>query len=318
MDAGGPIMTTTRTMARYPDFFIVGAPKSGTTALQSYLAQHPSVLMPQRVEPGFFAPDLFAPGEHPMCETDYAALFRQASPAHLVGERSTCYLLSTESASNIKTWVPQARIIAMLRNPTSQIPSLHAHMSYREGETLTLADALAAEDDRARLLSAGVPMRWAMLYKRIARYTAQVARYFEAFGQENVLVLLYDDFARDTPGSWQAIARFLDIDPSFRPSFGVVNAAKGLRSQRMMDRIDDQFGVLHRVARSVVPERYRDSVYQAAVRLNTRRRLVPLPEEPLLASIREEFRDEVGTLGQLIGRDLSDWLSPTASAAAGR
>ncbi len=113
-----------------PNFFIVGAPKCGTTALYEYLRPHPNIFMPELKEPHFFAKDL---GTYPRIKTleDYTGLFAGSTPEHLrVGEASVYYLRSSVAIANIHGFNPDARIIAMFRNPVDMVYSLHSQLLY--------------------------------------------------------------------------------------------------------------------------------------------------------------------------------------------
>src|SRR5687767_1010670 len=102
-----------------PNFFIVGAPKCGTTSLYEYIRVHPEVFMPDRKEPAFFCSDFYKPRR--MKEEEYLSLFREAGSAKWIGEASTWYLYSDKAREGIKAFCPDARIIIMLRNPVDMM-----------------------------------------------------------------------------------------------------------------------------------------------------------------------------------------------------
>ncbi len=124
---------------RVPDFFIVGHPKSGTTALYQMLRAHPQIFMPSVKEPRFLAHDLraFAPStpNQPDTLADYLALFAPAGAEQLVGEASSSYLRSREAASAIAELSPGARIIAIFREPASFVRSQHLQLLQEHVET---------------------------------------------------------------------------------------------------------------------------------------------------------------------------------------
>src|SRR5271166_1372233 len=134
---------------RIPDFFIVGHAKCGTTALYEMLRRHPRIFMPDSKEPMFFArnPDAppLVPGRPSFEQTgrrretleDYMSLFAPARPGQLAGEASTFYLWSAAAPARIARAQPQARIIAILREPASFLHSLHMQMLQNQAETET-------------------------------------------------------------------------------------------------------------------------------------------------------------------------------------
>ena len=133
-----------------PNFFIVGAPKCGTTALYAYLAQHPDVFMSDPKEPHYFGSDLDFRYRRRPSDQQYRSYFAGAGDRRRIGEGSVWYLYSECAADEIGQAVPDARIIVMLRDPVEMIPSLHSQFVYNGHEDLALADALAAEEDRAQ------------------------------------------------------------------------------------------------------------------------------------------------------------------------
>ena len=106
-----------------PDFFLVGAPRCGTTALAEYLGRHPAIGFSEPKEPHFFAADF---PRHRIAETEaeYARCFPAADDRlRAVGEGSVWYLYSRESAANIAAYAPDARILALtLRKPFGLTP----------------------------------------------------------------------------------------------------------------------------------------------------------------------------------------------------
>jgi len=137
---------------RTPDFFIVGAPKCGTTAMSDYLRQHPEIYMPQRKEPHFFGSDLDAPYPYFIRDKEqYFSLFAEAKDEKRVGEASVWYLYSKRAAFEIKEFCPTASIIIMLRNPVDMIYSLHSQRLFTGNEDIPdFEEALEAEEDRKR------------------------------------------------------------------------------------------------------------------------------------------------------------------------
>jgi hypothetical protein len=183
-----------RTGQHMPDFFIVGAPRSGTTFMFDYLGAHPQIYAATRKEPQFFATDLDS-GSYLDSVTfvrdrdEYLALFAGARPDQLAGEGSTWYLYSKEAASNIHAANPDARIIAMLRHPVEMLYSLHGRRLFGGSEDLPdFADALAAEGDRRH--GRRIPPRArnvkALFYREVGRYSEQVERYLKTFGPDRV------------------------------------------------------------------------------------------------------------------------------------
>jgi hypothetical protein len=296
---------------RVPDFYIVGAHKSGTTALYEMIRRHAQIYMPDLKEPRFFAPDLraLAPanGRLPRTLSDYTALFAPARADQRVGEASPSYLRSSEAAMRIAQARPDARIIAILREPASLVRSLHMQLRQEHVESeADLGKAVAAET-RVR---AG---REVHRYSDHVRYAQQLQRYHAVFPREQVLILIYDDFQRDNEGTVRQVLRFLDVDAE-RP-IEVLRANPTVRVRSM--RADALARALYagatptsralRRALRLVPTPAR-----RAAATSIRRRLVygrpQPPDEIVKRELRARYRHEVVALSEYLGRDLvSEW-----------
>lgn len=297
---------------RKPDFFIVGAPKCGTTALYDYLRQHPEIFVPYRKELHFFGTDLIS-GRPRRTEQDYLALFARAADEKRVGEASVLYLYSKLAASEIKAFCPSASIIIMLRNPVDMMYSLHSQLLFTGDEEITdFEAALEAEEERKR--GSGIPeSTWfaeALFYRETARYTEQVRRYFDVFGRDNVHLIIFDDFRGDTAGVYRQTLRFLGVDETFRADFRIVNPNKHARarSKRLMRFRYNYPLVVRRLGRLAVPSLpARRTLLRGFERLITRRTPHPPMDTQLRKRLQAEFAPEVETLSQLLGRDLTHW-----------
>jgi Sulfotransferase domain len=196
----------------WPNFFLVGAAKAGTTSAFAYLSQHPQVFFPCVKEPHFFAQI------HPSNEqryfvqavndrANYLRLFRGAGGFRVVGDASPSYLWHPDVPRRIRERVPEAKIAIILRDPVERAHS-HYLMDYREGvQDLNFYDALV-EDMNRRETGWGI----SSLYFELGQYAQQVKRYLETFQRRQIKVLFYEDFRRDVKGALLELARFLELD----------------------------------------------------------------------------------------------------------
>ena len=303
---------------RLPDFFIVGQPKSGTTALYEMLRRHPQIFMPAGKEPWFFADELQErppPRPEGIAQTlaQYAALFAQAKPEQRVGEASALYLWSRTAAERIGAVCPQARIIAILREPASLLRSLHLQFvqTYIEVEN-DFAKALALEDERRQGRSIPRHSYWpgALLYSEHVRYVEQLRRCEEVFGREQMLVLIYDDFRSDNEATVAEVLRFLGVDDTLPIAAVEANPTVQPRSQRLNELVHAVSvgrGPISLAAKgaikAVVPQNLRRRALSS-----TKRHLVfsepQPPDERLVADLRLRFKGEVEALGEYLERDL--------------
>lgn len=293
---------------RLPDFFIVGAPKCGTTAMYEYLRPHPAIFMPYHKEPLYFGADLHHRYGR-LTETEYLALFRGARPDQRVGEASAWYLYSTTSAAEIRAAVPGAQIIVMLRNPVDVMHAQHSQLLFNQQEDIEdFEAALEAEEDRVagRRLPRGPIRPENLFYRRMVRFAEQLERYLDVFGRDRVHVIVHEDLLADTPGVYRETLRFLGVDASFQPPFAPSNENKRVRN-RSLQRLAYDPPLLRRLAPALRRHPFMHAIRNRMLAANSRRvRRGPLPE-PLRAKLTLALAPEVQQLGHLIGRDLSAW-----------
>lgn len=298
--------------ARLPDFFIVGAPKCGTTALYDYLRQHPQIFMPFHKEPLFFGSDLQRRYGR-MSPTEYAALFRDARHDQRVGEASTWYLYSSTAAGEILDASPSAQIIIMLRNPVDVMYAQHGQLLFNRQEDIEdFEAALNAEDERVagKRLPPGPIRPENLFYRRMASFADQVQRYVSAFGRERVLVIIQDDLAADTGGVFAETLRFLGVNETFAPSFGRSNESRRVRN-RVVQRLAYDPPLIRGLAPMLRRYRWVHSLRNRLLTANSRLTPRPAMDRVLRARLTREFEPEVRRLSSVIGRDLSAWSAAT-------
>jgi hypothetical protein len=299
---------------RFPDFFIVGHPKSGTTALYEILRRHPQIHMPVK-EPSYFGPELpRVPGRSSPGDAleDYLALFDAARPEQLIGEATPSYLRSATAASRIAQAQPQARIIAILREPASFVRSLHLQFVQSNMETeKDLRKALALED--ARREGREIPHSFlpqTFLYADRIHYVEQLQRYHAVFPANQVLVLIYDDFRRDNEGTIGSVLRFLEVDETSPIETIEANPTVRMRSRRLNDLVHavsvgrgPGAGAVKTLVKALTPRPLR----RRALHTTRRRMLYANPSPPdaeLMLDLRSRFRGEVAALSEYLDRDL--------------
>jgi hypothetical protein len=301
-----------------PDFFVVGNAKSGTTALWSMLKRHPQIFMPDSKEPWFFAQELQErtpprPEGTPSTLAEYREWFAGARSGQRVGEATPLYLWSRTAAARIAEVAPQARIVAILREPASFLRSLHLQFVEMYVETENdLAKALALEPQRRAGRKIPRYTYWpkALLYSDHVRYVEQLERYRACFPSEQMLVLIYDDFRSDNERTVAEVLRFLGADDSV--PVGTVHANPTVRARS--GRLN---GLIHavsvgrgpvslavkRAVKTLTPQRLR----KRALRATKQAVLYGEPEPPdqqLMLELRRRFAPEVVALSEYLGRDL--------------
>jgi Sulfotransferase domain len=297
-----------------PNFFIVGAPKCGTTALYRYLCLHPNIFMSQVKEPHFFATDL---GTYPFVKTleEYTRLFSESTDKHLrVGEASVYYLRSSTAIANIRDFNPDARIIAMFRNPVDMVHSFHSQLLYVSEEVVTDFEAAwRLQERRRRGLNLPPASRGSFLlqYEEVGRFGSQTERLLSIFPRDQVKLILYDDFTASPQLVHEEVIDFLQLPPDHRTQFPRINESKRARVAWLQHFSRKPPRALLRAFRSLKqalgPEKL-SALKKKVVALNT----VKEPRRPLSPEFRAElvetFRAEVTLLSRLLNRDLSHWV----------
>lgn len=320
-------------MPSVPNFFIVGAPKCGTTSLAQYLSEHPSIFMCEPKEPSYFARDLIecrteaAQRETPWRyeETEYLKLFDAARPSHVaVGEASTTYLYSPSAARAIRAVAPGAKIVVMLRDPVELVQALHAQ-KLLEGEETEHSFEAAWRLQTQRRMGHGFarpPLRPRMLlYGDVGCLGAQVQRLLTVFPRTQAKVILYDDFAADTVSVYREVLSFLDVPDDGRDDFPVHNQNRRV-SNRWIHRLATwKFGAV------LTPYRYlrrrfglnfgasiRRQLFDASSSIGMRAAISP----ELRGELRAYFDRDIGLLEQLLGRSLAAWREDDVRTADAR
>ena len=321
---------------RLPNFFVIGAPRSGTTSFYEYLKAHPDIFMSPVKEPDFFirssldaalisigaelptslsgaarsAPDL----QHDLHE--YLALFSGAGDQSRRGEASAAYLAHPTAASHLHRYLPDARLIAVLREPTERAYShyIHAMRLYAEhGRTDVVgAPGRSLDEEFARAVDVayrhGIPDRAATdpeVWLRSGLYHENLTRLYSYFPPAQVQVFLFDDLVRDPAAVMRSTFEFLEVDEEFSlPTTEAFNASVVPHNRRVFALFTTRNPVM-RYAKSLAPARAR------AMAMHLRNHTLAAKKPPMEPDIRRKlnvlYREDVRCLQELIGRDLSAW-----------
>lgn len=217
-----------------PNFFIVGAPKCGTTAWHEYLSTHPDIAFSRGKEPHHFNTDM--PGfRWAQSEAGYLDLFKDAGGAKVIGEASVQYLASRAAAANIAEFAPDARILVFLRGPVAFLKSYHNQLLLNMDETIEdFAEAWQASADiGSRKLPDGCRDRLLLDYRNAASFGAQLQRYLGHFQPEQVMVLDIADWSGNPRDTYLRILKFLGLPDDGRQDFPRVHEGKSVASARV-------------------------------------------------------------------------------------
>ncbi|MFZ4653194.1 MAG: sulfotransferase domain-containing protein [Methylococcaceae bacterium] len=288
-----------------PNFFIVGAPKAGTTSLAFWLSAHPQVYFSPNKEPHHFNsddhrsyPDLAA----------YEALFEGATEDHLaIGEGSTWYLYSKEAAKNIEAYRHDARYIVCLRNPIEMAYSLHEQkifLGYEHIHDFEQAWALNSARAEGKMTSTWCRNPRHLDYGSACLIGAQLQRLLATVQKDKVLTLLLDDVKENPRQQYLKVLSFLGLPDDGRDIFPLRNPAKARKSKgahTLMQAlvliketlgIRKSFGLLGGLEKKNVTYREREALSPS-----------------MRAVLENHFRDDISLLAELLDRDLSNWLN---------
>lgn len=302
-----------------PNFMVVGAAKAGTTALYEYLRQHPDVFMSRWKEPKYFAFDPEDPVDYRAPDgpapvnastvrdrSEYESLFAGAVDESAIGEATAIYLYSEVAPRRIAGTTPDARIVAILRNPVDRAFSSWTHLVRDGREPLAFRDALEAEPER---IAQNYGFLWR--YVDLGWYSRQLDRYEEWFPTEQMLVLLYDDLRGDPVGTCQRVFAFLGVDETFVPDTDLQPNRSGQPRNRLVHRMLNPPTPVTRRLWDLTPSGLREPLRRVQTRLTNRNLDALRMSSDDRALLVERFRPEVERLEVRLHRDLHHWLEPT-------
>lgn len=296
-----------------PNLFIIGAQKSGTSALAGWLGQHREVCMSFPKEPGYLA---FGEAGYTFLDgygreglgskyvvknhADYLALFGGATPQqHVLGDASTWYLVTSGMARKLAEYNPDARIIVVLRNPVERAYSAWCHARRDNIEPCEdFAAAMALEKER------GEPEHL-LRYRRMGLYSEDLKSYQAEFHSNQMLVMFYDDMRTDPAAFWRKVCAFLKIDPKIEPLFERrYNRSGAPRSQSLQGILRNH--KLKKVLRAIIPHRLGLRIKERLDNFNLRD--FPEMDEQVRAELQDYYREDIEELSRMTNRNLEAWL----------
>lgn len=300
-------------VTREPNFFVIGAPRCGTSTFYEGLSRHPQVFMPAEKEPWYYA---FGERERPFqgpkdalfyhyfTAEQYADLFADAGDEPAIGEASTIYLYSEVALTRLRAGRADAKFLAVLRNPVDRGYSNFLQHQQQGREPLRSYRA-ALEAEASRRAADWAPY-W--FYHNVGFYGRQLQRYHDAFGADRVKVFLLEDIQADPAAVYRAAFDFLGVDPDFAPpDAGARRNKAGMPRSSLIHRLLTTPNAVRKFAQQAVPFPLRRFVRRNLMR---RRRLSDAPPLPvdLRAELVETYRDDIRLLESLLGRSLDHWL----------
>lgn len=263
------------------DFFIVGAPKCGTTALAKTLAQNRHIYIPPEKEVNYFCQDL----EELAKASDlgqYEDIFLRSKNC-LNGDASVSYLYSEKAAEAIAHYNANAKIIILLRHPVDFVASLHRYRIFTGIESRTDFELCWQMEIQylANWTAQGGRKDVTKIYVDMARFAKQVARYLRHFPRNQVLLMPYDDWQLNPTSTLYRIENFLGVPHNINAQISqenVTRAHRSLRFARWWAKLAQDMPRSFKEVLSVLPLNSGRRIYKVVSQLNHGARLPRMPE----------------------------------------
>ncbi len=299
-----------------PNFLIFGVQKAGTTSIYTYLREHPQVYMSPLKEPEFLGrePDARSadgspqPNRRKKIQTiqDYQALFDGVTDEIAIGEASPNYLFMHEQAvPKIQTHVPNAKLMAFLRNPVERAYSNYL-MNVRDlvGNRKPLADQVKYSSESSYTLLKG-------------RYYEGIKHFLEVFGPEQVKIFLYRTLQQDSDALMREVYTFIGVDNNFKADTNRQQQQAEVPKNQAINQLLRTRNPLRSTAgaalKVVLPEAQRQKLRSRLISANSQgKEALPLLDEDRQL-LENYYREDILRLQDLLERDLSSWLQVTGA-----
>ena len=298
-----------------PNLFIVGQPKSGTTALHQFLGQHPEIYMSSIKEPHFFCADFHLESDRAYgrqrffvfrSKSAYLQLFSRAKEVKIAGESSTNYLYSQVAAEKIYNFNPDAKIIIILREPAKFLYSLHSHyVKFTEENEPDFLTALALETDRKqeKATSPRVISPSYLYYSQRVQYYQQVKRYCDRFSSEQIKVVIFEEFKSENDRIFREILEFLAVDNNFILEYEAINVNKEVKFKAINNLINSP--LIKSISKNLLSQEFNEFVRDRIVEKHLWHSApkTKMPEE-IKVQLMKQYKPEVVKISDLLDLDL--------------
>ena len=231
---------------------------------------------------------------------EYQQLYRRARGFAAIGDLSPIYLWEENAAKRIYKVSPTAKIIIMLRDPVVRAHSYYLmHLRIGGESALSFKEALRRDSTRNK-------SSWftSWQYVEAGLYSAQVRRYLDVFGRDQVLIRLFDDLAKDPEGLFAGIARHIGVDPTLFGGADLSEAYNTFKAPR--------FALAYRIARSAPVKKLRQKVMPRSAQkwlksspFLYRTKKPPLDDESRQL-LQKTYDPDISCLEEMLGRKLPE------------
>jgi Sulfotransferase family len=291
---------------KLPNFLIVGVQKAGTTSIYNYLNEHPQVYMSPIKETNFLEKDwetidlALSTKQKIRTIEEYSQLFQNVKDEIAIGEASPNYLFHYQtSISRIQRYVPNAKLIVILRDPSERAYSDYLmHVRDCVGDR-SLSEQIKTSAHKSFILRKGF-------------YYEQLQAYINTFGHQQIKVYLYEDLCKSPLEFMKSIYQFIEVNESFQPNVSkkvqVAQIPKNKMVNELLNKPNSIRSSVTAIAKHILPSDFRQNLRKKLIKLNSQeKKQVPLKTQERQQLV-ELYREDILKLQDLIQRDLSFWL----------
>ena len=275
---------------KWPNFFIVGAPRAGTTALYNYLKAIPEIYMSPVKDPGYFIPNDF----RGFTEQTYIELFKNVKNEIAIGEASAGYLANSETPKRIKEKSPSAKIIITLRDPVGR--TFSHYLNWKRTGKIKISFEKVVE----KFLDKNKNDEQLEKMIHVSMYYEQVKRYLEIFGKENVKILIFEETVKDIKNTIKKIFEFLGVraEPpeNIEEQYSVYSEPLGSIGTSIA-----QNKIISKIAKKILPSTKQEQLLRTLLNKKGEK---PELLDTTKKKLQSVFHDDVKKLEKLLGRSL--------------
>jgi len=291
-------------LERWPNFFIVGAPKAGSTSLYSYLANTVGVYMSSVKEPNYFQGDDLEHGPRTVMrfeKSKYLKLFQEVKDEKAIGEASTRYLRDPNSAKFIHEFVPKAKIIILLRDPVERAFSHYLMQKGNGVEKKSLHEVITrkiesiknGKEEPKTSIDAGL-------------YTTSVKRYWDIFGKDNVKIIIFEEFIKNPRKTVKDVLDFLSVDAeppkTIEKSFNPYGVPRGKLGEKLL-----QSKTIKKFSSQIIPQSLRWKLRQKVL---LKKESKPKLSDEDRVMLENFYKNDVKNLKNLLKIEFPwDWIN---------
>lgn len=273
-----------------PHFIVLGGHKCGTSSLHYYLAQHPEIYMPKIKGTDFFNRE--GSSETITSIEKYHSFYQEMTNEKIAGEVSSVYLYSKGACDAIKKYLPEAKLLAVLRNPAERAFSHFNQLPETQKRDRKVSEIF----DEKKVLRNGL-------------YSDPLNMYFDNLGRDRIKILLFDSLQNEKNNFFYSVFQWVDVNPNFMPDTSIITRQGGEIKNQVVKNIFNGNNILHSTAGFLLrpfttPDQRRD-LYKKAKNMFRQKNKLP---EQLRKKLIDFYREDILQLQDMLDMDLSHWL----------